>query len=183
MEIWKVLASKIAFDTKWFKVQQDTVQLPNGKIMNDYYMWLQGDVTKIVPIISDNHFILVRHYRHALGTFSIQFPGGIAGKEEEALRNAEKELYEETGYTCERLEKLATWYENPTKTKGTMHVYLAQNVIEKGTVHAGPEEEIEVLKKSFDEVIEMIEKGEIFETTTVAATFLALKKIGYLKTK
>ena len=52
MKEWKVLDSKLAFDHRWFKVQQDTVRLPNGKEIDDFLpQELRGTVFPDVPTI------------------------------------------------------------------------------------------------------------------------------------
>ena len=44
-ESWKKISSEYALNSKWIKVRKDTVELPNGHIMDDYFiiekrMWL-----------------------------------------------------------------------------------------------------------------------------------------------
>ncbi|MFC1532212.1 hypothetical protein ACFL7M_02425 [Thermodesulfobacteriota bacterium] len=37
---WNVLDSSIAFENRWMKVKKDTVMLPNGKVLDDYFLWI-----------------------------------------------------------------------------------------------------------------------------------------------
>ena len=39
---WNVLDSSIAFENRWMKVKRDVVMLPNGKVLDDYYLWIAG---------------------------------------------------------------------------------------------------------------------------------------------
>lgn len=74
MKKWKQISSKIAFDNPWFKVRQDTVEIPNGQIIDDYFVWLEGRIVLVVPVTTNNEFILVKQYKHAFGDFVIEFP-------------------------------------------------------------------------------------------------------------
>ena len=76
MEKWKLLFSKLVFNNKWFKVRQDRVELPTGKIIDDYFVWPEGDVAFVAPVTEDNHLILVRQYKHGAGEIMIEFPAG-----------------------------------------------------------------------------------------------------------
>lgn len=55
---WKPLDSKQVLDTKFLKVRQDGVELPNGIVMDDYYIVEKKNVSLIVAIDKDANIIL-----------------------------------------------------------------------------------------------------------------------------
>lgn len=178
MKIWKTISSKYALDSKWFKVRQDTVELPNGKVMDDYYVWESADSCMIVPVTKDLEVILVKQYKHGRGEIITEYPAGYTDPNEEITTTAVRELKEETGYTSSKLSVLGKLTQNPTKQTGDIYVVLAENV-EKVNASGGDEtENIEILKVPLTKVIEMIQTGEIRTTTAVSSTYLVTKKLG-----
>jgi len=50
MKKWELVSSKMAFDHKWFKVRQDTVKLPNGLVIDDFFIWEYGQISMVVAL-------------------------------------------------------------------------------------------------------------------------------------
>jgi len=182
MDKWKVLSSKLAFDNPWFKVQQDAIELPNGKIIDDYFMWPEGDVVFTIPVTVNNQIILVKQYKHAAGEILIEFPAGYMNKDESPETAARRELLEETGYDCKRLIKLFESYNNPTKSIGKYHFFLAEEsfMASENPHHKDETENIEVLVRSFKEVYKMLTTNEIKAGSSIAAGFMALQKLNVI---
>lgn len=177
MQKWKLLSSKMAFDHKWFKLRQDKVKLPNGKILDEYFLMLRGDVVLIVPITEKGEFVLVRQYKHGAKEIITEFPAGFVDNNETTEEAARRELKEETGYSSQHLQLLTTAYASPTKVVGKTFIYLAKKAIQNKEIKLDETEDIEVFLKSKDEVLEMIKKGEICVNDSIAAFFLALEEL------
>jgi ADP-ribose pyrophosphatase len=182
---WKTLSSKLAFDHRWFKVQQDTVELPNGTVLDDYFMWPEGDVVIIVPVTTDNQIILVKQYKHAGGDVYIEFPAGYLDKDETPEQAVRRELLEETGYDYKKITKLFESSSNPTKIIGKYHFFLVEEcfVPSENSHKADETESIEVVVKTIPEVYDMIVKNEIKATAAIAAGFMALQKLQFIEKK
>ena len=180
MKKWKLLDSKMAFDNRWFKVRQDKVKLPNRKIIDDYFVWLKGDVAMMVPVTDKGELIFVKQYKHAARKIMIECPAGFIDEGEKPLEAAKRELMEEIGYRAD-FSLIARAEDEPTKAEGVIYIYLAQNLKPVKRTSSDDNEEIEILKIPFKKALAMIDKGEIWANETIAATFLALKKLGVLK--
>ncbi len=183
MKKWKTLSSKIILPSKWMKINQQTVKLPNGTTLDDYYVWLKGDVVVIVPITPDDELVFVKQYRHGVGKFMIEFPGGIIEKNQDPLKTAKQELKEETDAKG-KLKFIGKLYEDPGKIIGKTFVYLATNVtLTKKSLgiieNLEDNEEIEIIKIPFKKAIKMINNGKIWSSETVACFFLALNYLNY----
>lgn len=179
-KFWKTLSSELAFDNKWMKVQRDTVQLPNGTILDDYYMYKSSDVIVVIALTPDNKVVLVKQYKHAGDDIFTEAPAGFVNDGEAHLDAAKRELEEETGYTSESFEYLGKLTHNPTKVIETIHAYLATNVQKTTTQHLDENESIEVLLKSPQEVLQMIENNEIWVTGSLSAFFKAFRKMSVI---
>ncbi|WP_238395873.1 NUDIX hydrolase [Pontibacter pudoricolor] len=114
---WKVLKSELVFDEKWYKLRRDEVELPNGSIMDDYYVSVRPDVVLTFPVTESGEVIFVRQYKHAAADIFIELPGGVIDDHENDPEEAAKrELLEETGYTSDDVELVAEVIDNPPKT-------------------------------------------------------------------
>jgi ADP-ribose pyrophosphatase len=70
----------------------------------------------IVAIDDDGHVLLVDQYRVPMGKRCIELPAGLVGDEDEGdtiEAAARRELAEETGHACDRVEVLGEFYSSP----------------------------------------------------------------------
>ncbi len=175
LQKWQVLNSKMVLDHRWCKVRQDEIELPNGKIIDDYFVCIKPDVALILPITDNQEIVFVRQYRHAVGEFFIELPaGGFDPNEEMAQSAAMRELTEETGYASQEITKICTFFDKPSKDTNRIHLFLAKNVQKVGEQNLDITEEIEILLIPLASVLEKISEGEICVSGTVAALFLGL---------
>ncbi|WP_017318882.1 NUDIX hydrolase [Mastigocladopsis repens] len=175
LQKWKLLQSKMVLAHDWCKVRQDEIELPNGRIIDDYFVNIKPEIALILPITSSKEIIFVRQYRHAVGEFFIELPAGsFDATKESAEAAAARELQEETGYIAQELTKIATLYDKPSKDTNKIHLFLAENVIKSGEQKLDITEEIEVLLIPVESVREKILQGEICVAGTVAAICLGL---------
>ncbi len=175
---WKILQSNMVLNHPWCKVRQDEIELPSGKVIDDYFVHLRPDVAIILPITCDREIVFVRQYRHAIGNFFMELPaGGFNPEQESGEVAAVRELEEETGYVASKVKKMATLYDKPSKDTNQLHLFIAENVKKTGKIKLDITEEIEVILIPVDAVLEKIVKGEICVAGTVSALFLGLNLI------
>lgn len=173
---WKILRSHLAFNHPWYKVRQDTVELPDGRVVDDYFLSVRPDVALVLPITAEQEVVFVRQYRHGAETVLLELPAGTFDPaQESADLAAARELREETGYTADTLIPLATLYDNPVKETNKIHLFLAPNAYLAGAQSLDPIEEIEVVLISVAEIDQYIQSGEICVAGTVAALYLGLQ--------
>ena len=178
---WKQLDSQLILNNQWCRVRKDTVELPNGTIIDDFYVNVRPDIALVLPITPRREIVFVRQYRHGVGEVLLELPAGRFNPTEESPEPAAtRELTEETGYVAESIEKLATLYDNPVKDTNSVHLFLATNVRQLQERQLDITEDIEVVLVPVNEVIEYIHRGEICVAGTVAALFLGLQKLGIL---
>lgn len=175
MEKWKTLVTDVALDSKWCKVQKDTIELPSGKIIDDYYVNVRPDVVLIFPVTAENKVIMVRQYKHGVKEILLEFPGGIFEADQETPQMAaERELREETGYSSVNMKELCIVYDNPTKDTNRIFFFLAYNAEKKYDTEFDPTEEIEIVEIPIQEIPILIKAQEIRVAGSIALYFTAL---------
>ena len=160
---------------EYLKIYKHRVQLPNGKVIDDYGVVDLGAGAVVVPITDEGKIILVRQYRHGSGEVITGFPAGRYDEGELPETTAVRELKEETGYETKNIKYLGRLISNPGKNKGWVKVYLAKDCIKKGEPKGDVTEEMEVLAVDWDKMEKLILEGEIVEAQTIAAWMLARK--------
>ncbi len=179
---WKVLDSEIVFDHPWYKLRQDRVQLPNGRIIDDYVVEEKKDIVFIFPVTADHKVVLVNQYKHGCREFLLEIPGGVfdpAHEQPEAA--AKRELMEETGFRAEALIPLGMVYDDPSKDTSKTYLYLAENVEKTGEQQLDITEDIEIILADIREIYPKIINGEIRVCNSISGIFYALDHLGYIQ--
>lgn len=172
---WRILQSKIVFNNQWCKVRQDEIELPSGKVIDDYFLTIRPEVALVLPITSKREIVLVRQYRHGAGEILLELPAGTFNPHRESPQAAAmRELREETGYHTEKVTPLSILYDNPVKDTNKIHLFIAEDVSRVGQQELDVTEEIDVVLIPVEAVMEKITTGEICVAGTVAAIFAGL---------
>ena len=74
---WKVLSSEYLLRRPWLTARLDCVELPDGRVNNEYWVLEYPDWVNVIAITEDGHFIMERQYRHALGNTCYELPCGV----------------------------------------------------------------------------------------------------------
>ena len=82
----------------------------------------------IVPILSTGSVLLVRQYRHAVGSDLWEIPAGKIEPGEDALSCARRELREETGYIAESWTRLTSFFTSPGFTNEQISLFRASGL-------------------------------------------------------
>ncbi len=176
---WKQLDSRFILNHQWCKVRQDKIELPNGVIIDDFFVNIRPDVALVLALTPNQEIVFVDQYRHGIGEVLLELPGGTFDPvKENAEKAAIRELTEETGYVAESLVKLTTLYDNPVKDTNSIHLFFASNVRPLTVPQLDITEEINIVLVPVSEVMQYIKQGKICVAGTVAALFLGLKQLG-----
>ena len=98
MEPWKLLEKEYLVDAPWLKVAKEKCQLPNGKVIDDFYTLWQPDWVLILARTAEGKWIMTEQYRHGSGQIALEFPAGILDKGESPEQAALRELQEEVAF-------------------------------------------------------------------------------------
>ena len=171
----KILKSETIFEGKEIRVRRDTIQTAAGAPVEKAIVERPDEVL-IIPQISSGEILLVKQFRRGVREILLELPGGKIGKGESALEAAHRELEEETGYRAEKMEKLKEVLINPSWLTSKHTFFLAQELalVPQPKV-PDPDENIEIVKLSFEEALAKVDSGEIKDAKTILGLFLAKK--------
>ena len=116
MQHWKILDSRYVLQSPYMNLRQDTCQLPEGQVVDDYYVVEHQDVAMVVGLTAQQNIILVEQYKHAIGGVCMELPAGLFEGDNPSAE-ARREFEEETGYTAAHFEPLSTLSVNPTRNE------------------------------------------------------------------
>ena len=152
----------------WLTARVDKVELPTGAIIDEYYVLEYPDWVNTIAITKDGMFVFVRQYRYAIGKTVNELCAGVVEKDEDPMDAAKRELMEETGFGGGNWQKWMTISANPSTHTNLTHCYLATDVERMDVQHLDQAEDIEVRLFSREEVMDMLEKGEIWQSLMAA---------------
>jgi ADP-ribose pyrophosphatase len=179
MEIlkWQRLSSRYLVKEKWATLRVDTCKLQNGTVKDDYFVLEYPDWVNAVALTKDNKIILVRQYRHGADIISLEIPGGVIDGDELPESAVKRELLEETGYTFETCEQIATLYPNPATANNRTFTYFLTGGVKTHPQHLDEHEILNVEEYSIEEVKQFLKENKIEQALHTAAIFYGLLKL------
>ncbi|OGM20566.1 hypothetical protein A2714_04470 [Candidatus Woesebacteria bacterium RIFCSPHIGHO2_01_FULL_38_9] len=176
IEKWRLLKEEDISPSHWFPLFKHKVKLPNGKIVDGYYISKLGDVSMVVALTKKAEVVFVRQYKHGAGEVILELPAGRIRKGNTPEEEARMELEEETGYIAKKVELLGFMFAEPSKDTQKTYGFLVRDVEIQNEQNLDETEDIEVVLIPARKVDEKISEGEIKATDTIAILRLAQLK-------
>ena len=124
MKPWTTLDRRVEFSGGPIReIVRETVQLPDGRIIPDFYTARMGDYALVYAVTTEGKVLVLRQYKHGLGRVCLTFPGGYVAPGEDPAVAAERELLEETGYRGRKLTSLGSFVTNANQGCNTAHLF------------------------------------------------------------
>ena len=178
MKKWVKLCQEYLFKCKWLTVRKDTVELANGVMLDDYYVLEYPTWVNVIAITEDGLFVIERQYRHGTERIDYEICAGTCEQGEEPIDAARRELLEETGYGGGEWTMYGISTPNPAAMSNLNYTFLAEEVKQLAPPHQEQSEDIEVFTVTRDELISMMERGDITQGCMLAMLWKYIAKHG-----
>ena len=176
----KKLQGTTVYDGKILKLEVDKVELPDGTTSKRECVRHSGGAAVLCVI--DGKVLLVKQFRYLYGKEIYEIPAGKLEIGEVPSIAASRELKEETGISADLIPYIKL-YPTPGYTDEVIHIYLAKNCKGSGTQRLDEGEFLSVCFKPLNEVLSLIESGEICDGKTVAAIYKYISENNILAKK
>lgn len=175
---WKTQSVKTVYENPWIKLEEHQVITPAGKEGIYGKVHFKNRAMAIVPIDQDGNTWLVGQFRYTLDEYSWEIPMGGGPVDQDLLESAKRELKEETGLSASKWTELMKIHTSNSVTDEWGLIYLAEDLSE-GETEFEDTEVLQIKKLPFQEALDMVMKGEITDSISVAGLLKAARILGY----
>ena len=179
--IWEEISTEHIVQDEWIDFRKSAYRFPDGKVWQPYYSYTRRDYAVIVASDEEGQYLCVRQFRQGIRRVTTEFPAGAIEKkdgetpEEAALRGAQRELREETGYVSDSWRHLLTIPSNATVSDNYAYLFAAENC-RKVTGQDLDEMELLRVQKHTAEELDSLLAGGAFQQSVHALAWLLAKQ-------
>jgi 8-oxo-dGTP pyrophosphatase MutT (NUDIX family) len=173
---WRRRSRRLAYENPWIQVHHDEVTRPDGEPGIYGVVHFRTRAIGVVAIDDEDRVVLVGQHRYTLDRYTWEIPEGGVPPDENLLAGARRELREETGYEAEAWREIGAFDTSNSITDEIGMLYLATGLTD-GEASPDATEDLVVRRVPFDEVVAMMDRGEI----TDAMSQLALERVARLR--
>jgi ADP-ribose pyrophosphatase len=150
-----------------FQVERVSQRLDDGTELCREVVRHPGAVV-IVPVLEDGRICLIRNFRIAVNQYLLELPAGTLEPPEPPIETARRELIEETGFRCRKLEPLCDFYMSPGILDERMYAFVAQG-LEFGDPAREAGEVITNFPVTIEQLFELLRTGQIKDSKSLSA--------------
>lgn len=165
---WKVLGEKKIYENPWMAITEYDVLNPSGGKGIYGKVHFKSVALGILPLDENLDTWLVGQYRFPLDQYSWEIPEGGGRFDVDPLESARRELLEETGLVAAEWSTLMEIHTSNSVTDEYGIVYLARQ-LQQQAPEPEETEQLQIKKVSFEDAYQMVEKGLITDSISVAA--------------
>jgi 8-oxo-dGTP pyrophosphatase MutT (NUDIX family) len=174
---YRVVDSEPVYEGHIISLRRDTVAMPGGGHSVREVVHHPGAVA-VVALDDEGRVLLVRQYRHPLGTALWELPAGLRDEDgEPPLVAAKRELAEEALVAADRWSLLATSYSSPGFCDEQVLIYLAEGLADverpEGFVVEHEEADMTLERMPLDEAVQRIYDGDIRNASAIIGLLAA----------
>jgi ADP-ribose pyrophosphatase len=175
MKKWTTLHTEYVYQTPFGNLRKDSCKLPNGNVINEYYINEYADWVNAIVITQEKKIVFVEQYRYAGDDLFLEIPAGKVEEDESYEEGILREVREETGYTSKlKPIKLGEFLVNPATQNNKVTTFLIMDAYKEFEQKLDPTEDIEVHLFDFNNLGELIRSNQIkTQLFTANAYFMA----------
>jgi ADP-ribose pyrophosphatase len=178
MDSWKTLSRETVLDRgKFLRVEDHTVQLPDGRVIEQWPWVISPDFINVVAVTEAGEFLCFQQVKYAIEGGALAPIGGYLEPGEEPLAAAQRELLEETGYEASEWIALGQYRVDANRGAGTAHFFLAHGARRITDRNADDLEEQHLLHFTRAELEAALDAGQFKALPWAAIVALALRRL------
>lgn len=164
----KTINREMIYEGRIISVYVDEVSLPDGKTGKRELVKHQGAVA--ILALKGNKLLVVEQFRKPLERNLIEIPAGRLDPGEKPYDAARRELEEETGYACDHLVLLSSFYTSPGFADEIIHLFVAEELY-PGQKKLDEDEFLQHQEITLTEAKQYIANGQIKDAKTITAVY------------
>ena len=166
----KTIESELIFNGRVVKLYKDKIELSTGQESFREVVKHSGGV--VILAKKEDKILLVKQFRYPMKEVLYELPAGKLEIGEDPFEAAKRELEEETGYCANKWTDLGYVYTSPGYSDEKLYLYEAED-LEFTHCHPDEGEIIQAFEYKYDDVLKMIDNGEINDAKTLCALMRA----------
>lgn len=174
---WKTISSEYISKHPYFTARVDKCEMPDGKIVETYYVVEMPVSVCALAITEDGKAIIVKQYRHPIQAIIYELPGGFIDEGETPVIGVARELLEETGYEFSAVYDVGKVAANPGVLNNYTQLFLMTGGKKTSQQQLDHNEEIEVQLISLEEVKRMLMRNDFPQALHTCCLLYAFKKL------
>ena len=105
------LARTVIYEHPWVSLYVDRVEFPGGRIIEKHHV-LEFERPAVAALVENDRgqILMLQVYRYTTDSIEWEVPAGMVERGETALRAAEREVMEESGYETKDHDLIYTYY-------------------------------------------------------------------------
>ena len=159
---------------KFLKVEEHTVELDDGRLIEDWTWVVTPDYINVIIITGDEQFLFFRQPKYGYEGISLSPIGGYIEPGESPLEAAKREMLEEVGYSAPTWIDLGSYRVDANRGAGTAYTFMATGAKQVREPDSDDFEAQEIVFLSRDEVMAALKQGEFKVLAWANITALAL---------
>ncbi|HEX9509673.1 MAG TPA: NUDIX hydrolase [Puia sp.] len=165
---WTILSQQDIYDNKWIGLTEYQVINPGGGKGIYGKVHFKNLAIGVLPLDEKGNIWLVGQYRFTLNQYTWEIPEGGGEMGVPAVKSAQRELLEETGLVAKEWTPILEMHLSNSVTDEKATVFLARQ-LEQHEAMPEETEQLVVRKLPFEEAFQMVGKGQITDSMSVAA--------------
>ena len=121
---WTVRSSSIRVDEPFLRVRSDTVELPDGTVIEGYFVRESRGFVVVAALTPERRIVLVRQYKHGIAQIVLELPAGMIDAGETPHRARCASWPKRRATPADPPQLLRSLFADPSSSNASFHIFL-----------------------------------------------------------